>query len=98
MKIPKEFKLHGQTIKVVLDQDMSHREGNAGVSSYTENRIYIQPDNNGAKVSKTQIDHCFLHELVHHILNAMGEDELRGNEKFVDVFAALLHQYETTKK
>jgi hypothetical protein len=35
---------------------------------------------------------------VHLILNAMGEDDLYKNEKFVDLFAGLLHQVLTTSK
>ncbi len=98
MKIPKEFKLFGQTITVEYDKELWCREGYVGNASYSHNKITIQPNTKGINRSQEQIDQTFLHELVHHILEAMGEDESRSNEKFVDVFASLLHQFEITKK
>ena len=38
------------------------------------------------------------HEVVHAILESMGETELSANDKFVQNFSLLLHQFETTKK
>ena len=39
----------------------------------------------------------FFHELVHMILDAMGQDELNRNEDFVDAFAELWYEFEKTK-
>jgi hypothetical protein len=38
------------------------------------------------------------HEVVHGILDTMGEYELSNNEKFVKTFSVLLYQFEMTKK
>ena len=38
------------------------------------------------------------HEVVHGILDTMGEYELSNNEKFVKTFSVFLYQFETTKK
>jgi hypothetical protein len=59
---------------------------------YSKNVIEIQKNNGGITRPTEMQEHTFLHELTHFILNAMGESELRGNEKFVDVFSGLLHQ------
>ena len=98
MTIPKQFKLFGQTITVDYDKNMAQQHQDAvGVARYSENKITLQPDTPGNKRNSQQIEQCFYHELVHHILIAMGEGEQSSNEKFVDVFASLLHQFETTK-
>jgi hypothetical protein len=39
----------------------------------------------------------FYHELVHIILDAMGEDKLYSDERFVSLFGRLLHQVDKTK-
>ena len=38
------------------------------------------------------------HEVVHGILDTMGEYGLSNNEKFVKTFSVLLYQFETSKK
>jgi hypothetical protein len=43
------------------------------------------------------IEQTIYHELVHAILDTMGERELSANDKFVQNFALLLHQFEKTK-
>jgi len=49
-------------------------------------------------IDKSLVDQTIYHEVVHAILESMGEDALSGNDKFVQNFALLLHQFETTKK
>lgn len=34
----------------------------------------------------------FIHEIIHGILDTMGETELSSNEKFVNAFAGYLYQ------
>ena len=34
----------------------------------------------------------FIHEIIHGILDTMGETELSSNEKFVNTFAGYLYQ------
>jgi len=96
--IPKQFKLFNQTIKVELKNKLAYNNNNYGEAKYTSNKIRIQKQNEGVSLKKTMVEQTFYHELIHYILNYMGENELGKNEKFVDIFASLLHQYEKTKK
>jgi len=98
MRIPKEFKLFGQTIKVKFIDKLVDEEDSTGQARYRGGKILIQKNNNGVYRNKEQIEQTFLHELVHYILQKMGKRDLQNDEEFVDVFAGLLHQYETTKK
>lgn len=92
MKIPKRFKLLGHTITVEYDSMLDGRNGCIGEARYTTNSIALQPNTDTFNRPVSQQEQVFLHELTHHILNEMNEHELRGNEKFVDIFASLLHQ------
>ena len=87
LKIPKRFKLLGETITVRYCNDML-LNGSYGMASYKNNEIVLQDTN--TPVEKRE--HTFYHELTHHILSTMGEDKICSNEKFVDVFSGLLHQ------
>jgi hypothetical protein len=44
------------------------------------------------------VEQTIYHEVVHAILESIGENELSANDKFVQNFALLLHQFEKTKK
>lgn len=96
MKIPRRFKLHGHTIEVVSDNKLDSRFGNTGEARYTTHEIALQPNCDTFSRPGTFQQQVFCHELVHWILHEMYESELRGNEKFVDKFASLLHQALTT--
>lgn len=43
----------------------------------------------GYKQSETSKVNTFIHELVHGVLDSMGENELSSNEKFVTTFTSL---------
>lgn len=88
MNIPKRFKLLDHTIDVEVNNDLLAANNAYGTCNYVEKKVKIQ--NKGIK--KSQVDHTFMHELVHLILDTMGETELKENEKFVDVFSGLLSQ------
>ena len=111
MKIPKSFKLAGQTIRVQFESKIrgSKRDNGSeveviGLAEYDANRIRLQKTAGGKIMPQDKIEQAFMHELIHHLLSVMGENKLSGNEKFVDTFASLLHQalttmeYETKKK
>lgn len=49
-------------------------------------------------VDENLVEQTIYHEVVHAILESIGENELSANDKFVQNFALLLHQFETTKK
>lgn len=96
MDIPRRLKLLGRTITVEYDPMLDGRDGTVGEARYTSDSIALQPNTDTFRRPQTQLEQVFLHELVHYILNEMNEYDLRSNEKFVDVFAGLLHQALTT--
>jgi predicted SprT family Zn-dependent metalloprotease len=96
MDIPRRLKLLGRTITVEYDPMLDGRDGTVGEARYTSDSIALQPNTDTFRRPQTQLEQVFLHELVHYILNEMNEYNLRDNEKFVDVFAGLLHQALTT--
>jgi hypothetical protein len=49
-------------------------------------------------IDNNLVEQNIYHELVHAILESLGENKLSQNDKFVQSFAILLHQFETTKK
>ena len=90
MIIPKTFQLAGIKWKV---QDNPHLI-NMGECHSQRGLIYLKPDPNYSEAVREQ---SYYHELVHAILFTMG-DAGPHDEKFVDGFAALLHQYVNTVK
>jgi len=100
--IPKSFDLLGHNIKVKVIKKLLDKGVNVGESNDPENTITISnkyKDGDKVKVANDDyIEHTFYHELIHQILTKMGEYKLNNNEKFVDNFAALLHQFEKSKK
>ena len=92
MQIPTEFQVFGQHWKVIYDPKLRHDTDNVGEASYRDNVIVLQSAAEGNPRIPCLIEQSFLHELVHVILDCMSEHKLRADEKFVDVFANLLHQ------
>ena len=90
MVVPKSFQLAGVKWKV---QENPHLI-NMGECHSQRGLIYLKPDPN---YSPPVLEQAFCHELVHAILFTMG-DSGPHDEKFVDGFAALLHQYLLTAK
>jgi len=98
MKIPKEFKLMGETIRVKYVSGLVFDTDNTGEAYFRRNEIRLQKNEDGWRINPEKTEHDFCHEVVHHILFKMSERELTNNEKFVDTFAGLLHQALTTQK
>lgn len=102
MQIPKSFTLLAKTINVKQASKKCTKLNKYGAYYSTLNKILLADslivDNQEIKLPKDNIEHTFLHEATHAILQAMGEDELNDNEKFVDTFSGLLHQVLTTQK
>ena len=92
LRIPKSFQLLGQTITVEWMDRLIEDQDAVGESHYRKNRIVLQQHNDGIVRPQTQSEATFCHELVHWIFFMMNEDDLRKNEKLVDVFGRLLHQ------
>jgi hypothetical protein len=91
MRIPKTFMLGGNRITISYKERLDELNRTAGCALYDDLKIVLLKSLHGDNKEQT-----FLHEVVHHILNTMGEATLRQNEQFVDVFATFLHQYMKT--
>lgn len=97
MTIPRTFTLFSQPITVTHDPTIFAASDSLGESSYRTNTIALTPSSPTYPIPQARLESVFLHELVHFILYYMKSD-LFSDEKFVDQFALLLHQYETTRK
>lgn len=66
--------------------------GYLGQISLGESEIVIAQNFNGHEQHQESINSTFIHEIIHGILDTMGETELSSNEKFVNTFAGYLYQ------
>ena len=96
MKIPKRFKVHGHTYTVKSSELLNDNTDAVGSLNYRKHEIILQKNNDGFQRPNSEIEHAFLHELTHLILDQMCEHEMKKDEKFVEVFSSLLHQAITT--
>lgn len=92
--IPKSFWLGGLQIDVSYDENLCKNRKIVGEARYPSQSIVLD----SAVMSKQLTEQNYFHELTHWILYMMNEDELRNNEKFVDVFATFLHQARVTEQ
>ena len=92
--IPDEFQILGHTVKIQRVDSIDSPEGitHLGYSDYQVCLLSIRNSDDELELCESCIEQTYLHEVVHFILGAMGEDKLNDNEKFVDTFAGLLHQ------
>ena len=88
MIIPNTIKIGGQDISVIneerLDNDI------LGEICIAEGVLKIADNFKNSKQCQSSKITTFIHEVVHGILDTMGEFELSGNEKFVSTFSSLL--------
>lgn len=96
--IPKSFTIGSFKYHVKVKEKVVLEEEVAGTSDFFSNDIEVAKTIDGMACSDDFQRQTFYHELVHVILDALGEDELCGDEKFVQRFSLLLDQFETTKK
>ena len=103
MKVPKRFKLFGQTITVVFaPEKFTEADGRYGFCSYRLNEIQLRPSTPVSPLSDAQIEQVFWHELTHFVLYYAGaaysgkSDYMHQDEGFVDLVGNLLHQAVTT--
>lgn len=82
---------HKYSIEVV---EAMLRKREMGRAHYDTRRIEVGRKSNttGKRYSNTQVMDSFWHEVVHVILNEMGEHSLNRDEKFVTEFANRLTQ------
>jgi len=91
--IPKTLCLGGQKISIKESGLIGNDTSCDGMAIYQDQLIEISKNIKG-----DYKEFVFFHELTHHILNQMGEVKLRSDEKFVNQFAAFLHQAIKTMK
>lgn len=96
MDIPVRFTLFGSEYRVIFDDNLRTESSLEGTHNYYTKEITLQPEAKGQ--TRDAVEHAFFHELVHAILVQSGESELNQNEKFIDIFAGLLHQAMKTAK
>lgn len=93
--IPTTFCCGGIPVEVRHEEkldnsDAGHAHWCGGFIEIAKKMSYNIPQSEGSKINS------FFHELVHTILNNMGEFELNANEKFVCSFAGFLTEAMTT--
>lgn len=98
MILPTTFQILGHTVNVIFDSQRMDDKNALGYLEPDLNTITLTDVSGGKQMPMSSIEHTYLHEVVHLILRHMGEDELYKNEKFVDLFAGLLHQVLSTSK
>ena len=92
--IPTSFWLGGLKIDVVFDESLIKSKNIIGEARYCKQQILLDP----SMAPLQMLEQSFMHELVHWIFYMMGEDEMRGNEKLVDLFAHFLYQAKMTEQ
>lgn len=98
IRIPKQFKIFGQTYKIKLDKKLTAKDDHIGQTQSRFNLIIIQPNCEGVPRKQSQIEQVYLHEVVHVVFGQLSEYALRDNEALVDRVASAFHQILTTSK
>ena len=101
MKIPKSFKLMGQTINITRQMlDFADAPDRIAYASYRLNEFQFNPML--PYKNDDQWEHAFYHELMHFIYYFAdmsfedGKGPIHQDERFVNLTANLLHQALTT--
>ena len=88
MKIPGKIRIGGQDIDVCIVERIEGEK--LGQICVAEGKMLIADNFSTSKQSESSKVNTFIHEVVHGILDTMGETDLSGNEKFVSTFASLM--------
>ena len=88
MIIPDKIRIGGQEISVVKEERLD--DNKLGTICVAEGVLRIADNFNNLKQCESSKINTFIHEIVHGILDTIGESELSGNEKFVCTFSPLL--------
>jgi hypothetical protein len=93
INIPNSIQIAGQEITVEIVEKLGT---NLGVCCLAQSYIHIAKkymcNNEEQEQSDASKEQTFWHELVHCILDAMCENDLSANEKFVSVFSGFLYE------
>ena len=88
MIIPNTIKIGGQDISVINEERLDNNI--LGEICIAEGTLKIADNFKNSKQCQSSKITTFIHEVVHGVLDTMGEFELSGNEKFVCTFSSLL--------
>lgn len=88
MIIPDKIRIGGQEISVVKEERLDDNQ--LGTICVAEGVLRIADNFNNLKQCESSKINTFIHEIVHGILDTMGEFNLSENEKFVCTFSSLL--------
>ena len=86
LTLPKKLQVRGKWYSVDVVESMRNKS-HMGEVNYPNQTITIaRKTHHGVPFKLSALHETFWHELVHCILNSMGEDELNNNEAFVEEF------------
>ena len=88
MKIPNKIRIGGQDINISIKEHLVDEK--LGTICLASGELEIAEKFYDYKQSKSSKVNTFIHEVVHGVLNTMGENKLSSDEKFVTTFASLL--------
>lgn len=92
MKIPKEIQIVGRKYKIKFDNADMEQEDSAGMIRYRIQEITLKDKYGDQKRSPECIKISFLHELIHAMLYAINEHQLRNEENFCNKLSEVLYQ------
>ena len=88
MILPYSIRIGGQDIIVVNKERLDNNK--LGTICVAEGVLQIANTFNNIQQCESSKFVTFIHEVVHGVLDTMGETELSNNEKFVSTFSSLL--------
>ena len=88
MKIPNKIRIGGQDINISIKEHLVDEK--LGTMCLASGELKIAEKFYDSKQSESSKGNTFIHEVVHGVLDNMGERELSSNEKFLTTFASLL--------
>ena len=88
MIIPDKIRIGGQDVNIIKEDRLD--DNKLGTICVAEGVLRIADNFNNLKQCESSKINTFIHEIVHGVLDTMGEFELSENEKFVSAFSSLL--------
>ena len=88
MKIPSKIRIGGQDIVIYIVDHIEEEQ--LGRICMAEGKLLIAKNFSTRRQSESSKVNTFIHEVVHGILDIMGETELSNNEQFVSTFSSFM--------
>lgn len=89
--IPTNYTVNGINIKTVV-KEVSESKTCYGSTDFVTGIVTLYKNVSGSKISESQMHNTAFHEMIHVILDSLGEYELSADEKFICKFAGALCQ------